>query len=247
MSLRRIYWLLPLLLLPACNLPRAVVTPVAPLPTDTPVPTPTKRTSLMEPTLSVAVELPASSIDIEGVPYMAYQPDGASFRFVCPYPCTGFSQLMYWHVSGFQAAQERLVKIMGVDTLPELQPVDIHVLEDPKCGTRADAPEPAFAGHDPRGKAYICSFIFEPFKDAPVTPDAAREASALDHQTDLVHAYLHTIFFGRVPGTVAMHDFVTPIALYRDRDSSGRGSVHLPSGHSPGGLPRLADLHAVRG
>ena len=121
----------------------------------------------MEPTLAVAVELLATSIDIEGVSYLAYQPDGASFRFVCPAPCTGFSQLMYWQIAGFQAAHERLVQIMGVDVLPELQPVDIHVLADQKCGTLADAPEPSFGGHDPRGNAYVCSFVFEDFTNSP--------------------------------------------------------------------------------
>lgn len=169
----------------------------------------------MEPTLPVAVELPAAPVDIEGVSYMAYQANGDPFRFVCPAPCVGFSQLMYWQYSGFKAAHELAVKTMGVDTLAELQPVDIHVLEDQKCGRRADAPEPSFAGHDPRGRAYVCSFVFEAFKNSPITPEAARDAARLDHQTAIIHAYLHTIFFGRTPSQAgAMHDFVTPLALY---------------------------------
>lgn len=217
MTLRRVYWLLLLMLLPACNLPSAQPTPTfAPLPTQTAVPTPTSRPAgLMEPTLAVAVELPASSIDIDGVPYLAYQMEGDPFRFVCPAPCTGYSQRIYWQIAGFQAAHEIIVKTMGVDTLPELQPVDIHVLPDPKCGASADAAEPSFAGHDPRGKAYICSFIFETPKGSQAQPEPAHEATRLDHQTELVHAYLHTIFMGRVPAKAGtMHDFITPIAMY---------------------------------
>jgi hypothetical protein len=226
MPLRKLYWLLPLLLA-ACNLPVAAPTASAPYQTSTPEPTPTPRPAgFMEPTLAVAVELTADSIDIEGVPYLAYQTDGDSFRFVCPAPCTGYSQVMYWQYAGFRAAHELLIQTVGVDTLSELQPVDIHLMEDPKCGARADAPEPAFAGRDPRRNAYVCSFVFEDLgltPNTPITPEAARAASRLDHQADLIHAYLHTIFYGRVPSEAGdMHDFVTPISLYVTKTLPGQ-------------------------
>lgn len=216
MALRSISWLLPLLLLPACNLPRPTAVPRTPAPTGTAVPTATPRPmGLVEPTLAVAVELPMAPVEIDGVAYVAFETPGEPFRFVCPAPCAGYSQLMYWQIAGFRTAHEILVRTIGVDTLRELQPIDIHVLEDPKCGTRTQAPEPSFAGHDPRGRAYVCSFVFEAFKASPPAPETAREATRLDHQVELIHAYLHTIFFGRVPIEAgAMHDFVTPIALY---------------------------------
>jgi hypothetical protein len=220
---RPIVRFLPLLLLSACNLPARSAPPFIPGPTATVTPSPTPRSGFLEPTLAVVVELPVSFVDIEDVTYVAWQTEGDPFRFVCPAPCTGFTQLMYWQYAGFKNAHDILVQTMGVDALDELQPVDIHVLEDPKCGTRAAAPEPAFAGHDPRGNAFICSFVFEPFRDSPPTPEGAREASRLDHQADLVHAYLHAIFFGRVPGEAGgMHDFVTPIALYVTETLPGR-------------------------
>jgi hypothetical protein len=215
MSPRRLCWLLPLLLILACNLPTAAYTPSAPFQTSTPEPTAAPRSGFMEPTLAVVVELPAIPIEIEGAAYIAYRAAGDPFRFVCPSPCTGLSQFMYWQYAGFQAAHERLVQIMGVDALAELQPVDIHVMEDSKCGTRAAAPEPAFADYNARGNAYVCSFVFKDLNSAAITPEAARDASRLDHQADLVHAYAHTIFFGRVPKDAGlMHDFVTPIAMY---------------------------------
>jgi hypothetical protein len=141
---------------------------------------------------------------------------------------------MYWSYAGFQGAHEILVDTMGVDTLAELQPVDIHVFEDQKCGTREEAPEPTFAGRDPRGRAYVCGFTFEDFKDAPITPEEARQASRLDRQAGLVHAYLHTIFFGRVPSNVGMHDFITPIALYVTDTLPGRDLCTYHPDEPPG-------------
>ena len=98
--MRRLPTLL-LLLLAACNLPFETPEPAPPAPTETAVATPTLRVGFMEPTLPVVVELPTTPIEIDGKPYVAYQTDDDPFRFVCPAPCTGYTQLIYWQYAGF--------------------------------------------------------------------------------------------------------------------------------------------------
>ena len=156
-----------------------------------------------------------STLQIDGAQYQSYQAPGDPFRFVCPVPCAAAPQLIYAQYAGFKHAREILVKIMGVDTLPELQPVDVHVLNDPKCGKLKDAPALSFAFRNDHGNASICTFIFEYAVGLNGKPYSPELAARLDQQTILLHEYLHTIFFGRVADAAgAMHDFVTPISPY---------------------------------
>jgi hypothetical protein len=213
MKYRKLFWLLAILVLAGCNFPK--VRPTAPAATETATSTPTSvPRSPIEPTHVLIVEIPPTTVEIDGAPYQAYQAPGDPFRFACPIPCKVSPSLIYAQYAGFKVARDILLKITGVDTLPELQPVDIHVSNDPKCGELKNAPALSYAGHDPHGNAYLCTYIFEyaqGFNGQPYTPDVALR---LDQQTILIHEYLHTIFFGRVTQKAgAMHDFVTPIAL----------------------------------
>ena len=80
------------------------------------------------------VPVPVSAIQIEGVPYTAYQIPGDSFRFVCQEPCPLDPQYIFAEYAGFRIAHTELIKLTGVDTLTELQPVDMHlVFEDSIC------------------------------------------------------------------------------------------------------------------
>jgi hypothetical protein len=122
--------------------------------------------------------------------------------------------LIYSQYAGFKAAREILLKVTGVDTLRELDPVDIHVMRDPKCPAPREGAWPSYAGHDPGGSAYICSFILDSPPGTTGLPYTSQEALSLDHQTALIHEYMRTMFFGRVENNAgAMNDFTTPFAL----------------------------------
>jgi hypothetical protein len=176
-----------------------------------------------------------STVQIEGVQYQSYQAPGDPFRFVCPVPCAAAPQLIYAQYSGFKQARGTLLQIMGVDTLPELQPVDVHVSNDPKCGKLKDAPALSFAFHNANGNAYICTFIFEYSQGYNGQPYSPELAVRLDQQTILIHEYLHTIFFGRVASEAgSMHDFVTPISPYVT-DMLGTGDLCAYHPQSPPG------------
>ncbi len=66
--------------------------------------------------------------------YKAYQIPGDPFRFVCQEPCPLDPQYIYAEYAGFRLAHAMLIQLTGVDTLAELQPVDMHlVIEDSIC------------------------------------------------------------------------------------------------------------------
>ncbi len=164
------------------------------------------------------VPVPFSSIQIEGVPYTAYQIPGDPFRFVCQDPCPLDQQYIYAEYAGFRVAHARLTDLTGVDTLPELQPVDMHLdLEDSICSEY------------PWGHAYIYSGIHQAYTCTegpgyyPTLEEKIRMAAQLDGQYFPVHEYMHTLFFGRLSGNAgnfqdylaeSMHDFVVPVPSY---------------------------------
>jgi hypothetical protein len=161
------------------------------------------------------VQIPANAILIEGEPYLAYQNPGDPFRMVCPDPCPVDPLLISAQYAGFSRAHSAMLQVVGVDILPELQPADIHIANDKKCGDLSNSRALSYAGHDPQGTTFICSFLFEyaqGFNGQPYSPEIA---SRMDQQTILIHEYLHTIFFGRLTTTGgAYHDLVTPLGLY---------------------------------
>jgi hypothetical protein len=223
------------ILVMACNLGRAASTPVQPgseeqktpiavqptgpttaavsIPSATP-PAQIEATS----TPIVVVPIPVSSVQIEGMPYNAYQIPGDPFRFVCPEPCPLDTQYIYAAYAGFRAAHAKLIQLTGIDTLTELQPVDMHLdLTDSIC---RDAPY---------GHAYVYSSTHQAFTCSegpgyyPTVEEKIRQAATLDGQYFPLHEYMHTFFFGRLSGKAGdfedykapfFHDYVVPIPSY---------------------------------
>jgi hypothetical protein len=161
------------------------------------------------------VPVPAGAVLIEGASYQAYQASGDPFRFVCPDPCPVDPELLYAQYAGFHKVYENLIGLTGVDTLPELQPVDIHILNDAKCGLLSEQPRNGFSGWETGSRAFICSYLFEYAMGIGGGPYTPADALRPDWQSVLIHEYLHTLFFGRTSRYAgALHDFVTPIAMY---------------------------------
>jgi hypothetical protein len=164
------------------------------------------------------VPVPVSSIQIEGVPYQAYQMPGDPFRFVCQEPCPLDLQYIFAEYASFRLAHARLIELTGVDTLIELQPVDMHlVLEDSICH------------ENPYGHAYIYASTHQAYTCTdgpgyyPTIEEKIRMAAQLDGQYFPLHEYMHTIFFGRISGEAGnfqdyragfFHDFVVPLPSY---------------------------------
>jgi len=201
----------------ASSLPPASPTPVKPIVQATaPANTPpaTARASAPSAT-TIAINLvPATTIQILGATYKSYQMPGDPFRFVCPEPCTVDPKLISAQYTGFRIAHAKLIKLTGVDTLPELLPVNIHVKNDQRCGNLSQSSSLSYASKWTNGNAYICTFLFEYIKGIGGQPYSPEFAVQLDQQTIFIHEYLHTIFFGRFADGGNQHDFVTPLALF---------------------------------
>jgi hypothetical protein len=172
------------------------------------VPAETKTTTLAPPTI---LEVPATKIELEGKAHLSYQIAGDPFRFICPDSCAVNPKLMAAQYSGFRVAEKAMVALTGIDILGEIQPVDIHVLNDSQCGTLGNSPALSFAGIHKGENAYICTFLFGYIKGFNNQPYQPEDALRLDQQTIILHEYLHTFFFGRIINQAgAMHDFVAP-------------------------------------
>ena len=177
------------------------------------VPTPTATATPDEIT-----PIPASSIQIEGVPYTAYQIPGDPFRFVCQDPCPLDQRYIFAEYAGFRLARARLIELTGVDTLSELQPVDMHlVLEDSTCHEH------------PYGHAFVYFTTHQAYTCTegpgyyPTLEEKIRMASRPEGQYFTLHEYMHTFFFGRISGKAGdfqddratfFHDFVVPVPAY---------------------------------
>ncbi len=225
------------LLVMACNLPSPAVDGATPL-ANAPIPladaptVPVEATAIVTAPTQGAVEIvpvPVTEIQINGASYLSYQMPGDPFRFVCQQPCKGAPEVIFGQYAGFRRARESLLQLTGIDTLPELQPVDVHLSSDSKCGNFDASSALSFAYYDLPGNAYTCNFVFD-YRGVNGQSYTAEEASQIFEQTILVHEYLHTIFFGRVPSEVdAMHDFVTPIGQYVG--SQWQGDAELCANH----------------
>jgi hypothetical protein len=220
--MRKIFLVFAFFLILACNLPGVPSTPVQLYSQGNQTPALTSQaidaTAAGTSTPIAIVPVPASSIQIEGVPYTAYQIPGDPFRFVCQEPCPLNLQYIFAEYTGFRLAHARLIDLTGIDTLAELQPVDMHlVFEDSICGAA------------PYGHAYIYSGTHKAFTCTdgpgyyPTIEEKIRNAVQPDGQYFPLHEYMHTIFFGRISGKAGnfedykveyFHDFVVPIPSY---------------------------------
>ena len=186
----------------SCNLP------------GTPTPIPITSTSI--------TPIPVSAIVIEGVPYKAYQLPGDPFRFVCQEPCPLDERYIFAEYAGFRLAHPRLIQLTGVDTLTELQPVDMHlVIDDSVCRELLGGHAGMYAS---TRKAYTCS---EGPGYYPTIEEKIQKAAQPENQYFPLHEYMHTIFFGRISGKAGdfqdyyaefFHDFVVPVPSYATGD-----------------------------
>lgn len=190
--------------------------------------TPTDDAQTIGETVSSAAELastpaaivpvPMTSIEIEGIAYSAYQIPGDPFRLVCQEPCPFDEQYIFAEYAGFSIAHSMLIELTGVDALPELQPVDMHLdLEDSVCG---ELPVGHAGVYDHAHQAYTCT---DGPGYYPTTEEKTRMAARPDKQYFPLHEYMHTFFFGRLSGEAGdfrdyramwFHDYVVPIPSY---------------------------------
>jgi hypothetical protein len=164
------------------------------------------------------IPVPFSSIQIEGVPYTAYQIPGDSFRIVCQEPCPLDQQYIFAEYAGFRLAHPMLIAMTGIDTLTELQPVDMHlVIDDSKC-------RELLGGHayvyTSTHKAYTCT---DGPGFYPTIDEKIEKAAQPEEQYFPLHEYMHTIFFGRLSGQAGgfydsyaefFHDYVVPLPSF---------------------------------
>jgi hypothetical protein len=154
----------------------------------------------MQPPPVVVPPVPKSQVMIEGKSYDAYQDPAETFRIVCQTPCAIDEATIFAKYAGMREAKHLLIDATGIDTLPQLLPIDVHLAADDACGPF----NPNVAGDagqyptDKRGR--LCLFAVENgMRPPPWVPDPLVPATAvqLDHQVLFVHEYTHTIFFGR--------------------------------------------------
>jgi hypothetical protein len=130
--------------------------------------------------------------------YRAYQNPGDTFRIVCPEPCPVDPNVIAAFHSGFAQAAQQTVQFFGLDILPSLKPIDLHIANDTWCGnfheglTGDSSTYPAYSG---LSTAYGCFWyadrtdFFEPF--------TAENVAQVSYHLLTVHEYTHPIFFGR--------------------------------------------------
>jgi hypothetical protein len=178
-------------------------------------------TGLPEGTPSAPTDIqpvPHRSVSIEGQPYRAYQIPGDPFRFVCQEPCALSEEYIFAEYAGFRTAREYLIQLTGIDTLPELQPVDMHLeLQDSVCDELPAGHANTYADAH---QAYTCS---EGPGYYPSPEEKIRMAAEPERQYFPLHEYMHTIFFGRLSGKAGdfvdyraafFHDYVVPVPSF---------------------------------
>jgi len=127
--------------------------------------------------------------------YRAYQVSGDPFRIVCMEPCTIDEQLIFAKYQGFKKAHKLTVDFMGVDVLPELLPVDIHLNDDHFCNYVPGVSTGASASRE--GGSRVCVWDIEKENRFPeFTPE---NAIKVKDQGLVVHEYVHVILFKRSP------------------------------------------------
>jgi hypothetical protein len=220
--MRRIFLGFAFFLLLACNLFGNTLTPVNTRLHEDQTPPPIDQASqtMVDNASGTAaiIPIPVTAVQIEGVSYQAYQIPGDPFRFVCQEPCPLDPQYMYAEYAGFRLARSKLIQLTGIDTLAELQPVDMHlVLQDSICGELPVGHAYMYSG---TGKAYTCT---DGPGYYPTIEEKIRMAALPEEQYFALHEYMHTIFFGRISGKSGefhdykaefFHDYVVPLPSY---------------------------------
>ncbi|MFP2957834.1 hypothetical protein ACLEPN_08385 [Myxococcus sp. 1LA] len=152
------------------------------------------------------VEVPAvprADVTLGGRPYAAYQREGDTFRIVCEQPCPIDETYIFARYAGFLAVKEDLLSLTGVDVLPEMMPVDIHLATDSVCGSPGALAGAAFmnrTGLEPGPGSNVCLWELEASRAQPPLvprPLTVENALSREHQVLLAHEYAHVVFFLR--------------------------------------------------
>ncbi len=189
-------------------------------------------------TPEAVVPITGVPVQIEGAAYTAYQLPGDPFRFVCQDPCPLDLQFIYAEYAGFRAAHALMVAMLGIDTLPELQPVDMHIdLTDSIC---APAPYGHAYIYDSVRQAYTCT---EGPGWYPTMEERIEKAAFAGEQYFPIHEYMHTLFFGRISGTAGsfhdykathFHDYIVPLPSFAIGILDPATFCSLDTGLAPG-------------
>lgn len=157
-------------------------------------------------TVSITTKNPDTNNEERTATYDAYFIPGESFRIVCQQPCPIAESVLKKKVVGADATIRMLVDFAGVDALPELQPVDIHLTSSVECGNYQEKLQrqgyvSRFSGTRPTGiagvteGAYMCLWEFD--DDQLLFPLTEENAMRIEAQTVLIHEYAHIVFYRR--------------------------------------------------
>jgi hypothetical protein len=148
-------------------------------------------------------ELPREQLVLSGHEYRAYGRPTDTFRVVCQEPCAVDEAFLLARHQGFAAVKDGLVALAGMDVLPQLTPVYLHVEGDALCGSGGGSYSGAafmhWTGTEYRG-SHVCLFDVEasrappPNVPRPLTVTAAR---SLEAQMLPLHEYAHVLLFLR--------------------------------------------------
>jgi len=138
-------------------------------------------------------------VTLQGATFASYGGAADGFRVVCHEPCPIAEPVLLALHAGMSHGKRVLVQLAGIDVLPPLAPVDVHVTADPVCGPFSTAIGGySTLGPDFRGR--LCLFTWEwshpppPYLPRPLRVDTA---VTLEEQMLFVHEYAHLLFFGR--------------------------------------------------
>ncbi len=195
-----------------------VESPPAP-PRETPLPSeeprgPDPRTAffthteadVQKDTVAITTKNPDTNNEERTASYDAYSIPGESFRIICQQPCAIPEVILKKKVVGADAAIRALVDFTGIDVLPIVEPVDIHLTSSVECGDyqeklRRQGYVSRFSGTRPSGVpgvtegAYMCLWEFD--DDQLIFPLNEENAMRIEAQTVLVHEYAHVLFYRR--------------------------------------------------
>lgn len=163
---------------------------------------------------------------LRGQAYDTWQePSDTTWRFACQSPCPIPLSTLQAAANGFLAAKPQLLNLSGIDTVPEIRPVDIFFESNSICPLSS-----SFAGYSsiyfPHGdnvaRAFSCLFLWNYQQSGQINYFTAASAGLASSQTLIVHEYAHSIFYRR--HVYSYEDFVR---YWSYRISGG---VALPQG-----------------
>lgn len=147
--------------------------------------------------------IPAQTVTLGGQSYIAYQRAGDTFRIVCQDPCPIEESYIFARYAGFRAVKDDLLSLTGVDVVPKMTPVDIHLASDSVCGSPGTLAGASFMNWTPEGPgpgSNVCLWDLEASQAQPPNvprPLTVENALARANQVLVAHEYAHVVLFLR--------------------------------------------------